>query len=57
MDEAYTCVCKGQRWSIHDGFIRCDNCQEEYETKSICFKWEYPSEFNERIRKSGKEKK
>lgn len=33
MDEVYTCMCKGQAWSIHDGFIKCLRCRKEYKFK------------------------
>lgn len=35
MDEVYTCICKGQAWSIHDGYIRCLRCRKEYKFKRI----------------------
>ena len=54
MDEVYTCVCGSQRWSIHDSFIRCANCQKEYKFKYIesgieVERIEDPSEFNKRV--------
>ncbi len=33
MDEVYTCVCGGQAFTIHDGFIRCCSCPKEYNFK------------------------
>ena len=58
MDEVYTCVCKGQRWFIHDGFIRCANCEKQYKIKYVesgpgVERIEDPKEFNERIKKEG----
>lgn len=35
MDEVYTCICLGQTFSIHDGFVRCIQCRKEYKFKRI----------------------
>ena len=58
MDEVYTCICKGQQWSIHDGFIRCANCKKEYKFKRIIdlkgrerIDLECVTDFNERAKK------
>ena len=42
MDEVYTCICKGQAWTIHAGFIRCENCNREFD--SYCLR--SPKQFN-----------
>ena len=54
MDDIYTCICGGQKFSVHGGAIRCANCQREYELMwdvGIDGQMESPGEFNERIRK------
>ena len=46
MDEVYTCpVCKGQSFSIHEGFIKCsqEGCETEYELPLIVT----PNQFND----------
>jgi len=34
MDEVYTCLCKGQAWSIHDGYIKCEKCGRNFFLKN-----------------------
>lgn len=64
MDEVYTCTCGGQKFQIHDGFIRCANCQREVKLTRInklsgaeASILEDPGDFNERIRLNEKTKK
>lgn len=59
MNEVYTCICGGQAFCIHDGFIRCEKCSKKYDIKYVessidVERVEDPSEFNERIRKEAK---
>lgn len=49
MDEVYTCICGGQTWSIHEGFIRCSSCNKQYGITA-----ESPTNFNESIEKREK---
>lgn len=42
MDEVYTCICRGQTWTIHEGFIRCEGCRKEYTFSTM----RSPKEFN-----------
>ncbi|MBA7674069.1 hypothetical protein ES703_82276 [subsurface metagenome] len=56
MDEAYTCICGGQAFSIHDGGeIRCGKCLKEYQLQwldeNFNHEFESPKDFNERVRK------
>ena len=61
MDEVYTCICGGQAFSIHEGFIRCVKCLKKYVLRR--FKalsgaeaqvLENPKDFNKRIREEKK---
>ncbi len=56
MDEVYTCICRGKTWIIHDGFIRCANCQKEYKFRRIInpagkerIELECVTDFNKRV--------
>ena len=58
MGEVYTCICKGQSWSIHIGFIRYLKCQRRYKLKRFkalssaeAFVLELPKDFNKKTKK------
>ena len=54
MDETYTCVCGGQKFTIQDGTITCSNCgmiyQLQWLDKDFNPEFESPGNFNSRIR-------
>lgn len=58
MPEAYTCICGGQEFSIHIGFIRCVKCQRRYKLRRFkalsgaeAFVLELPKDFNKKTKK------
>jgi len=52
MHEVYTCICGGQKFSIHDTTITCPNCGRIYGLVILKKRGlESPKDFNKRIRK------
>ena len=60
MDNVYTCVCGVQLWTIHDGFIRCGCCKQEYRhqtyVENFNEKYKCVTEMRKRLKKLGGKK-